>query len=102
MKGKCAKREVKAFILGDSFACKGTNWCKNPQKVCPRKIGEGYEKCKSICKQNSHAEIEAIKKAGEEARGATMYVIGHDHICDECGVAIKAAGIRNVIIREAL
>ncbi len=60
----CAKRVVKARLTlatGEEFY--GDNWCAEPQEVCPRAIGEGYEKCVAVCKQPYHAEESAIQMA---------------------------------------
>jgi len=107
-KGRCAKQEVTAIIVnknGKHYI--GSNWCKNPQKVCPRDIlkyksGEGYELCKKICKQNSHAEIDACKIAKKEAKGSTLYLIGHTYCCDNCQKIMKQYGIDKIIIGEKI
>lgn len=88
--GVCLKQNVLATLItqdGDVFV--GTNRCENPQKVCPReeqgmKSGEGYHLCKEICQQNSHAEVDAIRQAGEKARGGIIYLTGHLYACDNC------------------
>jgi deoxycytidylate deaminase len=93
-RGPCAKRQVICIITtltGEQF--RGENDCANPQAVCPRLPGEGYEKCKSICQQAGHAEIEALKAAGEHARGATAQLWGHYWMCEPCGRALLAAGV---------
>jgi tRNA(Arg) A34 adenosine deaminase TadA len=93
----CAKRRVWAVLTGRSGRqYLGTNDCATPVVVCPRAAGEGYEKCKSICNQGSHAEIDALRKAGDDARGGTVEIIGHDHACGECVEAMAAAGIVEV------
>jgi deoxycytidylate deaminase len=76
----------------------GENDCANPQAVCPRGPGEGYEKCKTICQQAGHAEIEALKAAGEHARGAEALLYGHYWMCEPCGAAMRAAGIYSIKI----
>ena len=105
MRGPCAKRRVICRIVteslgpglrGETFI--GENDCANPQSVCPRLPGEGYEKCRSICQQAGHAEIEAVRAAGEAARGATAYLSGHYWICEPCGAALRDAGVRSVQI----
>ena len=63
-RGPCAKRRVSCTIIdrgGRVFT--GENDCANPQAVCPRAPGEGYEKCRSICQQAGHAEIMALEAA---------------------------------------
>lgn len=99
MRGPCAKRHVTCVILTDcNERFVGENDCANPQATCPRQPGEGYEKCKTICQQAGHAEIEALKAAGERARGADAFLYGHYWICEPCGAAIRDAGIRSLKI----
>lgn len=89
----CAKKTVRAVIITADFEVfEGFNHCINPQTRCPRTGNEGYEKCHSICQQTGHAEINAIRAAGDKAKGARIYV-GHKRICDDCLKAIQDAGI---------
>ena len=97
MRGPCAKRAVRCKIEtfdGELFV--GENDCANPQDVCPRSPGEGYEKCKSICQQSGHAEIEALRAAGDKARGGIANLWGHYWMCEPCGRAMYEAGIKFV------
>lgn len=98
----CAQRDVIA-IIKKGFRCWiGRNWCHNPQKVCPRGPQDNgdYRLCDSVCHINAHAEIDALAQAGDEARGATLYLIGHDHCCDNCESAMKKAGVERVVLCE--
>ena len=104
MSGPCAKRRVICEIWpkGEMFII-GENSCENPQPVCPRLLGEGYEKCKSICRQGDHAERDAlrrVKEAGISVKGATAYITGHYWMCELCGKALRDAGIKKVVIQE--
>ncbi len=94
---RCANRDVIAIIENGGYFYVGRNLCDNPQEKCPRKKGEGYEKCKSICRQSGHAEVEAIKAAKGNARGGAMYIVGHDHCCNPCLEAMEKAGVKIVI-----
>jgi len=95
----CAKQIVTATIITESGCIfVGTNAVANPQERCPRSIGDGYEKCKSICHQYGHAEIVALRQAGTAAMGATLYLTGHSYACEECYKACMEAGIKEVII----
>lgn len=79
----------------------GENSCANPQPVCPRAPGEGYEKCKSICQQGDHAELKAIQQAEDlkvSLQDATADLFGHYYICEPCGSALRAAGVASVTI----
>lgn len=102
-RGPCAKRQTICVITtagGTKF--RGANDCANPQAVCPRLPGEGYEKCQSICQQAGHAEAEAIKTAGEHAKGARAELWGHYYICEPCGRALREAGITSLTIYPAV
>src|SRR5580698_9449657 len=61
-------------------------------------IAEGYH---HYC-GGDHAEIDALKKAGSKARGASMYVTlepcGHSGRTPPCTQAILKAGIKKVIV----
>jgi len=97
----CAKRQVYAFIMKDDIiVAAGSNRCHNPQSVCPREPGEGYEKCVSICKQAGHAETTAIWNASKHGadlndpdHGLRMVVIGHHRACDMCANALASVNI---------
>jgi deoxycytidylate deaminase len=96
----CAKVQIDAILVtpsGEVFT--GRNSVRNPQTVCPR-VGDKYARedyilCKTVCDQPYHAEVDALRKAGDKARGATLYV-EHNRICSECRAAIRKAGVRVV------
>ena len=92
----CAKRRVVARIEGENTWI-GENTCVSPVVVCPRSSCDGYEKCSTVCHQTNHAEINALLKAGNDAKGARMIISGHDHCCDPCLEAMKKAGIQEVV-----
>jgi deoxycytidylate deaminase len=99
----CAKQTTVAIIENHGKYWIGSNWCGHPQESCPRKdlpTGVGYEKCKDICLQNAHAEIDACNKAGDGAFGGTLYLIGHTYCCEPCKARMKDAGIEKVVIGE--
>lgn len=100
--GPCVKQTVTATIVSKSGKnYTGTNYCNNPQTICPRAdmlTGIGYELCSSICQQSGHAEINAIKSAGDESIGAILYLEGHSYVCASCTKACKDAGIEKIII----
>ncbi len=66
-----------------------------------RVVGEGHHTKFGA----AHAEIEALKQAGERARGATLYVTmepcSHDGKTPPCSRAIVDAGIRRVVFGVA-
>ena len=99
--GPCAKKQVGCVIVapdGQKFA--GANLCEEPQDVCPREPGEGYEKCQTICRQIGHAEIVALRRAGKNAVGATAWVYNHTHACRDCQEALYGAGVILIGVRN--
>jgi diaminohydroxyphosphoribosylaminopyrimidine deaminase/5-amino-6-(5-phosphoribosylamino)uracil reductase len=64
-------------------------------------VGEGWHRRYG----EAHAEVEALRSAGERARGATLYVTlepcNHQGRTPPCTGAILAAGIRRVVIAVA-
>jgi deoxycytidylate deaminase len=97
----CAKRIVRCTIITrDGIPFTGENACENPQPACPRGDDDGYEKCKTICQQPGHAEIQALEAArGEDLAGAKAIVTGIDHLCKECARALSQAGIDEIVLR---
>lgn len=95
----CAKVTVTCTLvtsMGEHFV--GTNWCANPQPTCPRAPGEGYDKCRSICLQSGHAEVDALARAGMKSIGARAYIEGHTYACQHCQEALFGAGVRSLTI----
>lgn len=97
----CSKKIVRCTIItkeGHTFS--GENFCLKPQKICPREDGEGYEKCRSICMQPDHAEIDALHASqGADLRGAIAIISGIDYMCRPCAKALSAAGVEQIILR---
>ena len=61
-------------------------------------VGEGWHRRYG----EAHAEVEALRSAGERARGATLYVTlepcNHQGRTPPCTEAIRAAGVHRVVI----
>jgi pyrimidine deaminase RibD-like protein len=97
MIGPCAKKVVTCTIIAeDGELFFGENSCNNAQSSCPR-VGALYSRddftlCKVVCDQPGHAEVMALKSAGEKARGATAFVY-HHRVCSDCREKLIAAGI---------
>lgn len=94
--GDCAKKKTWCRIIaadGEEFYAE--NWCASPQNNCPRKKGEGYAKCKTICHQLGHAEENALRLAldADKARGATAVFGGHSYACRDCQEQLYGCGI---------
>lgn len=102
MVNQCKKLTTVAVIMKDfQLISIGINSIGSGIKDCARKdmpTGVGYELCKSICDQKYHAEVDACIKAGEKARGATLYLIGHTYCCDNCKKVMDEYGILNLVI----
>lgn len=100
MTGPCAKVQVLCTIItADNQRFVGENSCNNPQSVCPRSPGEGYEKCWTVCRQLGHAEkmaIEAADDAGASLKDATAYV-EYSYVCENCKAMLSGAGVEVVI-----
>lgn len=107
--GRCRKVHIVAtLVTTDGYRYSSSNYCMSPQETCPRnergmKAGEGYELCKSICKQDGHAEqnvidfVNSTTWAGVE--GSTIFV-EHDWICDGCKRTAKYAGVKELVLGE--
>jgi len=102
MTGPCAKQTVTATLISKSGRrYVGSNYCLNPQTVCPRgdlPSGVGYELCVDVCQQVGHGERVAIRLAGADALGSTIYVEGHTYICELCQQDAAQAGVERLIL----
>ena len=106
LNNKCAKQTVIAILQGKSGRYYiGTNWCEDPQVVCPRGdmvSGTGYELCASVCKQHTHAEVDAILQAGDDCFGGSMVLMGHTYTCKACEDILKHSGVDKLTILGGL
>ena len=100
-KSGCVKQPTGAVIvLNIQIIGRGSNAGKK-QNVCPHwdsPTGENYGPCKNICRQNGHAETEAILSSKYLTKDANLYLYGHWWCCRPCWEAIIKAGIRNVYL----
>lgn len=100
---RCFKQTTIAVVVNNGKAWVGSNWCHYPQPMCPRSglaTGEGYDLCHEICEQHAHAEVDACMKAHTNARGGTLYLIGHTYCCSRCNDVMKIYGISRIVIGE--
>lgn len=96
----CAKTRVTCTLTHpDGRFWIGENWCKKPQARCPRNPGEDYTKCKTVCEQGGHAELDALRMAGKNAAGTTAVLRGHTYFCMDCQHALFGAGVV-ALVRE--
>ncbi len=98
----CLKAQVTATLVAlDGSVFVGTNGIGRVVDACPR-LGMpsfvGYAPCKEVCQQESHAEVSAIRLAGDKAEGATLYLEGHHAPCPDCLAAANAAGVARILI----
>jgi hypothetical protein len=104
--GPCAKQTVRCVIwLANGEAVAATNACLNPQPKCPREPGEGYEKCKTICQQLGHAEVQAVQLAariGADLKGSRAVITGHTYACQHCQETLAKAGCNTFTLGGAL
>ena len=101
--GPCAKQRVYCVIL-DPVAgnvWKGSNFCYNAQKECPRKdmpTGEGYELCKSVCDQAGHAEWVTASRVIYHLVGGIAFLMGHTYACESCKQILRDVGVTTLFI----
>ncbi|HEC31493.1 MAG TPA: cytidine deaminase [Deltaproteobacteria bacterium] len=111
-RSSCLRNQVGAVIVKDKDVIStGYNGAPKYQKNC-LEIGWCYrdrngivsgtqlERCRAV---GSHAESNAIALAarnGHSTRGTTIYVVGHDAICNQCKAQIANAEIERVVMRD--
>lgn len=99
----CVKKHVTCVLVAENGSwIVGTNFCRNPQDVCPREPWEGYDKCSTICRQVGHAEEIALMDAGDRAKGARAYILGIGHVCRNCQEKLFAAGVKSFSVVNSL
>ena len=95
------KRHGAIVVKNGNIVGMGFNRFRNdPDKVSPEHI-------KSDC--SYHAEIIALRMAGDKTSGATLYVARVNNVgldrnskpCHNCEQAIKVAGIKRVVYTES-
>lgn len=98
----CAKQVVEATIVGRSGRVYvGRNDCASPQEVCPRRdmpSNVGYHLCRDVFRQEGHAEVMAIRAAGDDSCGGSLTLRGHITVCPSCMSACDAAWIVHITV----
>lgn len=104
----CIKQPTAAVVVKrGKIIGRGVNAGKRVE-VCPRVVhncptGTGYEWCKTVCEQEGHCEIVAIRNTlsnGNNPKGASMYLDGHWWVCKPCWDEIIRVGIVRVFLRK--
>lgn len=107
----CFRNKVGAVIVKDKeIISTGYNGAPSYQKNC-LEIGYCYrnrnnitsgtslELCRAV---GSHAESNAVilaAKHGHSTNGATLYIVGHKFICNQCKAIIANSGIKRVLLK---
>lgn len=110
LRSTCFRNKVGAVIARDKYIVStGYNGAPQYQPNC-FDLGNCYrnryhiisgnqlERCRAV---GSHAESNTIALAarnGFATNGATMYVVGHNYICNQCRALIANAGIQRVVL----
>lgn len=109
-RSSCLRNHVGAVIARDKdIISTGYNGAPQYQKNCLEigscyrndnkiKSGTQLERCRAV---GSHAESNAISLAarnGHATKGATIYIVGHNHICNQCKAQIANARIERVVL----
>lgn len=102
----CIKQPTGAVVVGwDAVLGAGSNAGRRAEE-CPRwgsPTGENYVLCRTVCRQESHAEVAALSDALNKGRivsGADLYLYGHWWCCKDCWDKMIAAGIRRLYLLE--
>ena len=80
--------------------CSELGWCYRDKNGIIS--GTQLEKCRAV---GSHAESNAIALAsrnGHATRKTTIYVVGHEFICNQCKAQIANAEISRVVLRKKI
>jgi dCMP deaminase len=112
VESKCLRANVGAIIVKNgNIISSGFNTVPYNREKCTDiglcyreenniKSGTQLEKCRAV---GSHAECNAISNAaknGISVKSCTMYIVGHDFVCDMCQAMIINSGIFNVVLRN--
>ncbi len=96
----CVKQSVHSMlVLKDGTKIYGKNSQQVKVTECPRvTLGiSDYTPCDTVCKQQTHAERDAIWKAmslGYDVKDSVMFLTGHWVCCDECRSSMKVTGVK--------
>jgi len=107
----CYRNKVGAVIVKDKeIISTGYNGAPSYQKNCLEMgfcyrdknnilSGTSLERCRAV---GSHAESNAVvlaAKHGHSTNQATLYIVGHKYICNQCKAIIANSGINKVLLK---
>jgi dCMP deaminase len=111
-RSSCLRAHVGAVIVKDKdIISTGYNGAPQYQKNCLElgycyrdkhniKSGTQLERCRAV---GSHAESNAIALAarnGHPTKNATIYIVGHRMVCNQCRAQIANSDIKRVVLRK--
>jgi dCMP deaminase len=111
-RSSCIRNKVGAVIVNDKdIISTGYNGSPQYQKNCLEigycyrnkngiKSGTQLERCRAV---GSHAESNAISLAarnGHSTDKATIYIVGHNVVCNQCRAQIANANILRVVLLD--
>lgn len=109
-RSSCLRNKVGAVIVRDKdIISSGYNGAPKYQKNCIEigfcyrnkneiKSGTQLERCRAV---GSHAESNAISLAarnGHSTKNSTIYIVGHNFVCNQCKALIANANITRVVL----
>lgn len=106
-KSRCQDKTIVAVLRSNGRVFLGINGISENMTYCPRNVMEmgvnqGYSMCRSICRQESHAEVDAIDTWLRNSTAddtAEISIYGTGKICDNCMALLQKfnVSIRNVV-----
>lgn len=106
-KSRCQDKTIVAVLRSNGRVFFGINGISESMAYCPRNVMEmgvnqGYSMCRSICRQESHAEVDAIDTWLRNSTAddtAEISIYGTGKICDNCMALLQKfnVSIRNVV-----
>lgn len=106
-KSRCQDKTIVAVLRSNGRVFFGINGISESMDYCPRNVMEmgvnqGYSMCRSICRQESHAEVDAIDTWLRNSTAddtAEISIYGTGKICDNCMALLQKfnVSIRNVV-----
>lgn len=106
-KSRCQDKTIVAVLRSNGRVFFGINGISENMTYCPRNVMEmgvnqGYSMCRSICRQESHAEVDTIDTWLRNSTAndtAEISIYGTGKICDNCMALLQKfnVSIRNVV-----